>query len=32
MREIAALKEMGILTREGGRKEGRWVVKGTTEQ
>ena len=27
MRELAALQERGILTREGGRKEGRWVIK-----
>lgn len=27
MREISALQAKGILTREGGRKEGRWVVK-----
>ena len=25
-REIAALQGMGALMREGGRKEGRWVV------
>lgn len=25
-REIALLQEMGALMREGGRKEGRWVV------
>ena len=27
MRELAALQEKGILTREGGRKGGRWVIK-----
>lgn len=26
-RELAALQEKGVLTREGGRKEGRWVIK-----
>ncbi|MBQ6084522.1 MAG: putative DNA binding domain-containing protein [Bacteroidales bacterium] len=26
-RELAALQEKGILTREGGRKSGRWVIK-----
>jgi len=25
-RDLAKLKKMGILTREGGRKEGKWVV------
>lgn len=25
-RELATLQEMGILAREGGRKEGRWVI------
>lgn len=25
-RELAILQEKGILTREGGRKEGKWVV------
>ena len=25
-RELATLQEKGILTREGGRKEGKWVV------
>ena len=25
-RELATLQEKGILTREGGRKDGRWVV------
>ena len=25
-RDIAKLKKMGILTREGGRKEGHWVI------
>ena len=25
-REIALLQGMGVLVREGGRKEGRWVV------
>lgn len=24
--DIAKLKKMGILTREGGRKDGRWVI------
>ena len=24
--DIAKLKKLGILTREGGRKEGRWVI------
>ena len=27
MRELAALQERGILTREGGRKGGHWVIK-----
>ena len=27
LRELAALKAKGILTREGGRKDGRWVIK-----
>ena len=26
-RELAVLQEKGILTREGGRKDGRWVIK-----
>lgn len=26
-RELAALQAKGILTREGGRKDGRWVIK-----
>ena len=26
-RELAILQEKGILTREGGRKDGRWVIK-----
>ena len=26
MRELAALHENGFLTREGGRKDGRWVI------
>ena len=26
-RDIAKLKKLGILTREGGRKEGKWVIK-----
>ncbi len=26
MRELAALHEKGFLTREGGRKDGRWVI------
>lgn len=25
-RELAVLQKLGILTREGGRKEGRWVI------
>ena len=25
--DIAQLKQYGILTREGGRKDGRWVIK-----
>ena len=25
-RELATLQEKGILTREGGRKEGKWVI------
>ena len=25
-RELATLQEKGILTREGGRKESRWVI------
>ena len=25
-RELATLQELGILTREGGRKDGRWVM------
>ncbi len=25
--DLAQLKKMGILIREGGRKEGRWVIK-----
>ena len=25
-RELAFLQEKGILTREGGRKEGKWVI------
>ena len=25
--DFAQLKELGILTREGGRKEGKWVIK-----
>ncbi|MBP3756889.1 MAG: hypothetical protein J6I61_06365 [Prevotella sp.] len=24
---LAKLKKLGILTREGGRKEGKWVIK-----
>ena len=24
---LAKLKKMGILTREGGRKEGKWIIK-----
>lgn len=26
-RELAVLQEKGTLIREGGRKEGRWVIK-----
>ena len=26
--DISKLKEMGILVREGGRKDGRWVIIG----
>ena len=26
-RDLAKLKKMGILAREGGRKEGKWVIK-----
>ena len=26
-RELAALQEMGVLVREGGRKGGRWIIK-----
>ena len=26
-RDLASLHEKGILTREGGRKDGRWVIK-----
>ena len=25
-RDFAMLKKLGILAREGGRKEGRWVI------
>ena len=25
--DLAQLKKLGILTREGGRKEGKWVIK-----
>ena len=25
-RDIAKLKKMGVLIREGGRKEGHWVI------
>ena len=25
-RDLAKLKKLGVLTREGGRKEGKWVV------
>ena len=25
-RDIAKLKKLGVLTREGGRKEGKWVI------
>ena len=31
-RDIEDLQAKGILTREGGRKEGRWVVKGKPEK
>lgn len=31
-RDLAKMKKRGILTREGGRKEGRWVVIKTPEQ
>lgn len=27
MRELSVLQEKGILSREGGRKDGRWIVK-----
>lgn len=27
-RDIAKLKKMGVLSREGGRKEGHWVIVG----
>ena len=27
-RELAVLPKKGTLIREGGRKEGRWVIKG----
>lgn len=27
MRELAFLQAKGILAREGGRKEGKWVIK-----
>ena len=26
-RDLAKLKKLGILTRQGGRKEGKWVIK-----
>jgi ATP-dependent DNA helicase RecG len=26
-RDLAKLKKLGILSRGGGRKEGRWVIK-----
>lgn len=26
-RELAILQEKGVLTREDGRKEGKWVIK-----
>ena len=26
-RELAVLQEKGVLTREGGRNDGRWVIK-----
>ena len=25
--DLAQLKKLGILTREGGRKDGKWVIK-----
>ena len=25
-RDIAKLKKLGVLTREGGRKEGKWII------
>ena len=25
-RDLAKLKKLGILSREGGRKEGKWVI------
>ena len=31
MRELATLNEIGIITREGGRKDGRWVILKTIE-
>jgi len=30
-RELAVLQENGILTRKGGRKEGRWVILNKKE-
>jgi ATP-dependent DNA helicase RecG len=26
-KDLAKLKKLGILTREGGRKEGKWVIR-----
>lgn len=26
-RDLAKLKDIGVLYREGGRKDGRWVIK-----
>ena len=31
-RELASLQEKDILTREGGRKDGRWVILKPQEQ
>jgi DeoR/GlpR family transcriptional regulator of sugar metabolism len=30
-RELAVLQEKGILTREGGRKDGKWVILNKKE-
>ena len=32
LRELAALQKKGVLTREGGRKEGRWIIKDRSEK